>query len=38
MILEEAVKQASNQLKKVNINSYQLDAELILSDLSPDPI
>ena len=33
MILEEVVKQASNQLKKVNINSYQLDAELILSDI-----
>jgi len=33
MILEEVVKQASNQLKKVNINSHQLDAELILSDI-----
>ena len=33
MILEEAVKQASNQLRKENINSYQLDAELILSDI-----
>ena len=33
MILEEAVKQASNQLRKENINSHQLDAELILSDI-----
>ena len=33
MILEEVIKQASNQLKKENINSHQLDAELILSDI-----
>ena len=33
MILEKAVKLASNQLKKENINSHQLDAELILSDI-----
>jgi len=33
MILEEAVKQASNELRKENINSHQLDAELILSDI-----
>ena len=33
MILEKAVKLASNQLKKKNINSHQLDAELILSDI-----
>ena len=33
MILEEAVKQASNRLKKENINSHQLDSELILSHI-----
>ena len=33
MILEEVVKQASNRLKKENINSYQLDSELILSHI-----
>ena len=33
MILEEVVKQASNQLKKENINSHQLDSELILSHI-----
>ena len=33
MILEKIVKLASNQLKKENINSHQLDAELILSDI-----
>ena len=33
MILEEIVKQASNQLKKENINSHQLDSELILSHI-----
>ena len=33
MVLEKAVKQASNQLRKENINSHQLDAELILSDI-----
>ena len=33
MILEKTVKLASNQLKKENINSHQLDAELILSDI-----
>ena len=33
MILEEAIKEASNQLKKENIDSHQLDAEIILSDI-----
>ena len=33
MILEEAVKQASSRLKKENINSHQLDSELILSHI-----
>jgi|TARA_B100000959_G_scaffold163842_1_gene171738 release factor glutamine methyltransferase len=33
MIVEEIVKQASNRLKKENINSHQLDSELILSHI-----
>tara|TARA_B100000029_G_scaffold436352_1_gene450924 strand:- start:2109 stop:2957 length:849 start_codon:yes stop_codon:yes gene_type:complete len=33
MILEEIVNQASNLLKKENINTHQLDAEIILSDI-----
>ena len=33
MIVEEVVKQASNRLKKENINSHQLDSELILSHI-----
>ena len=33
MILEEIVKKASNLLKKQNIDSHQLDAEVILSDI-----
>ena len=33
MILEKIVKLASNQLKKENINSHQLDSELILSHI-----
>ena len=33
MILEEIVKKASNLLKRQNIDSHQLDAEVILSDI-----
>ena len=33
MILEKVVTQASNLLKKNNIDSHQLDAEVILSDI-----
>ena len=33
MILEKTIKQASQILKKNNINSHELDAEIILSDI-----
>ena len=33
MILEKIIKQASNILKHHNIDSHELDAQLILSDL-----
>ena len=33
MILENTIKQASKLLKKHNIISHELDAEIILSDL-----
>ena len=33
MILENTIKQASQLLKNHNINSYELDAEIILSDI-----
>ena len=38
MILEKTIKQASQLLKNQNIISHELDAQVILSDLSPDPI
>ena len=33
MILEQTIRQASKTLKKSNINSHQLDAEIILSNI-----
>ena len=33
MILENIIQQASQFLKKQNIRSHQLDAEIILSDI-----
>ena len=33
MILEKIIKQASKILKSHNIHSYELDAQLILSDI-----
>ena len=33
MILENTIKQASQLLKNHNINSHELDAEIILSDI-----
>jgi len=33
MILENTIRQASQLLKNHNINSYELDAEIILSDI-----
>ena len=33
MILEKVIKQASKTLKNYNIQSHELDAQLILSDI-----
>ena len=33
MIIEETIKTASRLLKKHNINSHELDAEIILSEI-----
>ena len=38
MIVEKTVRQASQLLKKNNIAAHELDAQIILSDLSPVPI